>query len=99
MVQRCSCTFESLALVKAIPPGALYEKYAPIQRKIIDEINKVHGIGMKPSEVFLLGYMNQEDALLLSEKKKQDLSRFKRGSDYRFCLTPYFEEHEKEKRG
>jgi len=91
--------FASLALVNAIPPGTLYKKYAPIQREIIGKINRTYGLGMKPSDVFLLGYIGLSNALLLSEQKKRGISRFMRGSDYRFCLTPYFEEYEKEKRG
>jgi len=87
--------FSSLALVRSLPPGSLHTKYYGIQQEIIKSISQGIGIGMRPSDVFLLGYLNGNDSGQLSGPQKDIIAGFRRGEDYRFCLTPYFEDYER----
>jgi len=75
----------------------LYKKYWPVQMKIIKEINDEHGLSMKASDSLLLGYLYDVDKSRLNEDQLNMISDFKRGNGYRFCLTPYFEEIERNK--
>ncbi len=82
-------------IMERLGPKDIPEKYKPIQKKIIGEINKEHGLGIKPSHALLLGYLPKELAKKLLPDKLKMIERFKRGDFYRFCLTPYYEELEK----
>jgi len=82
-------------IMAEISPLEIWEKYKPIQKKIIQEINKKHRLGIRPGDALLLGYLTKQDADKLSLSQQRMISRFKRGDGYRFCLTPYFEELEK----
>lgn len=82
-------------IMEKLSPRVIPDKYKPIQKKIIEEINKEHGLGIKPSDALLLGYLSKEDAKKLSPDKLKIIERFKRGDAYRFCLTRYYEELEK----
>jgi hypothetical protein len=78
----------SLQLVEMIPPGSLYEKYSKLQKEILSKINKEHSLSIQPSDVFLLGYLKDKG---VEKEQIRLISEFKRGCNYRFCLTPYFE--------
>lgn len=78
-------------LVEKVPPGSLVKKYKPVQREIVKEINDEFGFGMIPSDAILLGYLPAGRANDLSKEKVELISNFRRGDNYRFCLTPYFE--------
>jgi hypothetical protein len=64
-----------------------YKKYRPLQKMIIDDINRDFKLNMKPSDVVILGYMDKVS-------NPDSFEQFKRGDCYRFCLTPYFLEKE-----
>jgi hypothetical protein len=83
---------QGLKLAEEIPPGSLYDKYRPVQERIIGKINEEFDLTIKPSDAFLLGTCKAED---VAEYKKELVQNFIRGNNYRFCLTPYFEEEEK----
>lgn len=73
----------------------IVNRYGPIQQEIITEINQQSGLCMRASDVLLLGYLTQQDAESLTSGQLEAIERFRRGSYYRFCLTPYFQELEK----
>ncbi len=73
----------------------LYEKYRPVQGKIVDNINRECGLRMRSSDSMLLGHMPGEDASRMGKSANDLIKPFSRGSGYRFCLTPYFEEWER----
>lgn len=90
---------EALKLAEELGPDEigttkLYKKYRPLQLEIVGEINDEFGLGMKPSDSLLLGYLTGEDAEGLDATQLELIENFKRGKGYRFCLTPYFEEKE-----
>lgn len=89
---------QALKIAEDIGPTKLYEKYRSIQLEIIDEINREFSLNMKPSDSFLLGYITKKDAERLSPEQLKLIEPFKRGDNYRFCLTPYFEMREKSRR-
>jgi histidinol-phosphate/aromatic aminotransferase/cobyric acid decarboxylase-like protein len=84
------------AVVTDLRPGELYCKYRAIQEQIIADLNHEFGLGMRPSDAFLLGHLTAEDAAKLDENQSALIARFKRGDGYRFCLTPYFVERDPE---
>ena len=67
-----------------IKHGQLYNKYRPVQEKIIQELNAKENLKLKISDVLLLAY----------SKENRVLEKFRRGKFYRICLTPYFLEQE-----
>jgi len=82
-----------------------YNKYRPLQLKIIKEIGEETGLPIKASEALLLGFMDKNETgkgfLHLLRFGRNDgvnelneLDKYKRGEYYRFCLTPYFLEKE-----
>jgi len=89
----------SLLIVKELMGNmmsmGIVAKYKPLQEEIISEINRETGLGMRASDVLLLGYLTEQDAKKLSSEQLEAIKRFSRGNLYRFCLTPYFKELEK----
>lgn len=82
-----------LKVAEEVGPKALWPRYNGVQSKIVDSINQDFGLGIKPSDVLLLAHSVQED---LTPEQEALVSQFRRGSGYRFCLTPYFEKLELE---
>jgi hypothetical protein len=76
----------------------LYKRYRPVQEQVVAGINSDLGLGMRTSDSLLLGHITGEDAEKLGERQLPMIAQFARGSGYRFCLTPYFEEWERNKR-
>ena len=89
--------FQALKIAEDVGPYRLYNTYRPVQEAIVDAINDEFGIGMKASDAFLLGYLKVDDAEMLDADRLEMIADFKRGDNYRFCLTPYFEEFERKR--
>lgn len=83
----------TLKLVEEIEPGSLYNKYKSIQKQIIREINREHNIELEEADVLLLANIDHKKINL---KEKEAFKDFRRGENYRFCLTPYFEKFERD---
>lgn len=97
-------TLQALKLVEELGPRKngvfpLFAKYKKIQKEIVDFLIKEYNLPFKESDSFLLAYINEEDLKDISEEKKELIKDFKRGNNYRFCLTPYFEIWEKNNYG
>jgi len=73
----------------------IYQKYAPVQKGILEQIKKETGIVLRQSDVLLLAHLTENDFEGLSEEQKGIVAPFKRGTGYRFCLTQYFLERKK----
>lgn len=86
---------QALKIVEEIKPGTLFFKYAATQQTILRKINNDFGLGIMASDALLLGYLPKEKAIGLNSAQQNIVKQFNRGSNYRFCLTPYFEEFEK----
>jgi hypothetical protein len=65
-----------------IKPGQLYEKYRPVQERIINKINQDMDINLKASDVLLLA------------NTYKPIDGYMRDKFCRLCLTPYFLEEE-----
>jgi len=87
--------FAALKIAEDVGPYRLYEKYRPVQEAIVDAINDEFSLGMKVSDAFLLGYLKVEDAEMPDADQLEMIADFRRGDNYRFCLTPYFEDLER----
>ncbi|MCK5593959.1 MAG: hypothetical protein KAI18_01820 [Candidatus Aenigmarchaeota archaeon] len=85
---------KALKIAEDIGPYMLAEKYKPVQEAIISEINDEFDLGMRASDAFLLGYLKEEDTGRLDAEQLERIKEFRRGDNYRFCLTPYFIELE-----
>jgi histidinol-phosphate/aromatic aminotransferase/cobyric acid decarboxylase-like protein len=75
----------------------LYNKYKPWQLEIVDRVNAEFGLGVVPCDAILLARLSEKDTAKLTSEQKEMIAQFKRADGYRFCLTPYFEDLEKEK--
>ncbi len=84
-------------LVTELKPNTLFDKYRSIQEEIIAGINNDFGLKIKPSDALLLGYMHEGDTVNLNPEQLSMIRRFRRGSGYRFCLTPYYVKQEQTK--
>ena len=66
--------------------GYLYRKYLPSQKKAIMELNKEANTKVIASDILILANLPAKD----TSSSPESISQYKRGSNYRFCLTPYF---------
>ncbi len=87
---------QGLKLVEELGPDEhgntkLYTRYGPVQEDIIAAINEETDLGMRVSDVFLLGHLTEEDTEGLSKEQLGMIAPYKRGKDYRFCITPCYE--------
>lgn len=80
-------------IINTVNQYKLVGKYREIQDRIVCEISNEFGWGIIPSDVFILAHLPE---FLVQRMKinRSIIEKFKRGSFYRFCLTPYFEEYE-----
>lgn len=69
-------------------------KYKCLQAEIVGAINDQLDLSVTASDAFLLARLSVADARQLPEDRLQALARFRRADQYRFCLTPYFQEYE-----
>ena len=76
--------FQAYLLATEIGPLKLYEKYVSWQQEAISTIIEEDRVVLKPSDVFLLAHAEHNS-----------FTDYKRGTSFRFCLTPYFEDIEK----
>lgn len=79
----------------AFTSNYFYNKYASVQKEILERIKREIGIELRQSDVFLLAHLTTENFEQLTEEQKEIVKPFKRGNGYRFCLTQYFLEREK----
>jgi histidinol-phosphate/aromatic aminotransferase/cobyric acid decarboxylase-like protein len=84
-------------ILDEIDQAKLALKYKAIQSDIVGRINRAFELGLSASDVFLLASLPATAAPHLDAERRAMIAKFKRGDWYRFCLTPYFEEHEREK--
>jgi histidinol-phosphate/aromatic aminotransferase/cobyric acid decarboxylase-like protein len=78
------------AIVRTLAPGQLFATYRPLQESILDEIHEQTGLRLLASDAFLLAHLPASAAEALDATQRELILRFRRGDDYRFCLTPYF---------
>lgn len=83
-------------ITEGLGPNDVFNTYRPVQEQIIAGINKETGLGMLQSDAFLLGFIPKEAVPNLTEQQLQLVERFRRRDGYRFCLTPYYEQLEKQ---
>ena len=81
-------------LFRSMRVDDLYKKYRLWQEEIVAGINKDYGLGLKASDSVLLAYLPKDQAVSLDPAQKRLIAPFLRGDNYRFCLTPYFEDKE-----
>jgi len=78
------------AILERVDIASLAEKYKNLQREIVGEINREHGLGLHEADTFLLANLPCAKVEQFSEAKLTALQKFRRHNFYRFCLTPYF---------
>jgi hypothetical protein len=83
-----------LKVVEEIGMHQLHKTYAGKQSEIISGLNCKFGLDIKQSDVLLLGYIPESATKDYAGDKLSMISPYKRSDNYRFCLTPYFEELE-----
>ena len=78
-------------ILDTLDPQQVAAKYKGIQAEIVEQIREETGLGILPSDAFLLARMPVEET---PPDQQGALARFRRDDGYRFCLTPYFLAHE-----
>ena len=81
-------------LLAEIDQAELTRKYKLLQAEIVRGINAQFGLGLSACDAFILAKLAAAEATHLPDDRRQSLLRFRRADWYRFCLTPYFQEHE-----
>ncbi len=88
--------WQSVRLAEEIGPSGLFDTYRPVQKSIVSALNARYELGMELSDVLLLAHIRAEQAATLGAEQLAMIAPFKREGHYRFCLTPYLEEAEKQ---
>lgn len=78
----------AVKIAEEIGPRTMHEKYKDKQKKIIKMINEKFSLNIEASDALLLGNISSRAA---SASKLDLISTYKRGENYRLCLTPYYE--------
>ncbi len=76
-----------------LPQPKLYNKYSKWQDRAIKDFSDKYGVTPHKSDVMLLAYLDYKE---VPQESKKILTPFDRGINYRFCLTPYYLEYERE---
>lgn len=85
-----------LRVVEAHPPGALAARYRRYQREAVRRMSDETGVPFEASPVLLLATLDGSAYETLDGEQKALVGPYRRGSTFRLCLTPYFEELERE---
>jgi len=78
------------AVLDRVDLPALAAKYKHLQAAVVEQINTQHNLGLTASDAFLLAHLPLADAVKLRAVQQELIQPFRRGTGYRFCLTPYF---------
>jgi len=78
--------------VMRLDAGALALKYKGLQKAVLDDLNREHGLSLQASDAFLLAHLTDAGASSLAPESRAVLDRYRRHHGYRLCLTPYFVE-------
>jgi len=81
-------------LLAEIDQTQLTRKYKLVQAEIVREINEQAGLNLSASDAVLLARLSVAGSERLPDVRRQLIGKFRRADGYRFCLTPYFQEHE-----
>jgi histidinol-phosphate/aromatic aminotransferase/cobyric acid decarboxylase-like protein len=81
-------------ILDRIDQDGLARRFKAIQRDIVERVNREFELGLSASDAFLLAKLPAAAAAQLSGEQREMIGKFRRGDWYRFCLTPYFLEHE-----
>jgi len=75
-------------------PGATFKGQ---QQTIVSNISQASGIPLRSSNAFLLARMSVQEAAALGEAERKLVEPFRRADGYRFCLTPYFLQRDRDR--
>jgi hypothetical protein len=82
---------QALKLAEDIGPELLYRRYHSVQERVIREVEEEFQLGIRGSDALLIGHLPLNATRGLDEGKRALIAPYRRGSNYRFCLTPRFE--------
>jgi histidinol-phosphate/aromatic aminotransferase/cobyric acid decarboxylase-like protein len=83
-------------LLDEIDRRRLTARYKVIQAQIVSRLNQAFALGLLISDAFLLARLPEAAEESLTSEQRKLIQRFRRNRRHRFCLTPYFEEHERQ---
>lgn len=81
---------QACTIVNQVGPLVLKARYAEVQAAIVKGMAEETKLPIVASESLLLAYL--PTTVKLNRKQEKLLAPFKRFDNYRFCLTPYFED-------
>ncbi|MGA3020330.1 MAG: aminotransferase class I/II-fold pyridoxal phosphate-dependent enzyme [Candidatus Micrarchaeales archaeon] len=79
-------------IIEKFGPDKLVPKYKKLQREVVEELKRKTGLPIVASDVFLIATINKKAA---TREQLEQVQMWKRGDEYRICLTPYFMSMEK----
>jgi histidinol-phosphate/aromatic aminotransferase/cobyric acid decarboxylase-like protein len=79
-------------VIEKFGPDVLVPKYKRMQREVVDELKSRTGLPILASDVFLIATVDRKAA---TKEQLAQVATWKRGDEYRICLTPYFMYREK----
>lgn len=82
----------SKRIIDKFGPYGLVTKYKRMQEEIVEELKVRTGLPLVASDVFLIATVDKAAA---TKKQLRQVEMWKRGYEYRVCLTPYFMAKEK----
>jgi hypothetical protein len=79
-------------IIEKFGPDKLVPKYKKLQMEVVEELKKKTGLPIVPSDLFLIATVDKKAA---TKEQLEQVRIWKRGDEYRICLTPYFMNIEK----
>lgn len=82
---------QGVAVVEKLGIGYAWRRYQETQRAIVEQLRSNGLSNLRTSDVFLLANIGEGEREGVDAVTRHHIQPFKRGSGYRFCLTPFFE--------
>ena len=79
-------------IIEKFGPDILVEKYKQLQQMVVEQLKGKTGLPLVASDIFLVATVDKQAA---TNEQLSSVQTWKRGDEYRICLTPYFMEMEK----
>jgi histidinol-phosphate/aromatic aminotransferase/cobyric acid decarboxylase-like protein len=79
-------------IIEKFGPDKLVPKYKRLQNSVVADLKKRTGLPLVASDVFLMATVDRHAA---TNEQLRQVQMWKRGDEYRICLTPYFMDREK----
>lgn len=88
---------QAVALAEQVGPGGLVAALKERQAEAVKRIAEEWGLELEASDAFLVASLAAGGGAELAPAVRALIEPFRRGERYRFCLTPYFHDHDRDR--